>query len=231
MDVLVIIPTYNERENLPVVVPAVLAHGYRVLVVDDASPDGTGQVADELASGASGRVEVLHRTGPRGLGRSYLDAFARALQSQPDVICQMDADLSHDPKYLPRLVAAVDEADVVVGSRYLEGINVVNWPLYRIVLSRAANAYVRMVTGLSVRDCTSGFRCWRREALAGLPLDQIVSNGYAFLVETLYIAAAHGARLREVPIVFVERRQGQSKLSSAVLLESVMTPWRVRLRK
>ena len=231
MDVLVIIPTYNERENLPLLVPDVLAHGYRVLVVDDDSPDGTGRVADELASGTSGRVEVLHRTGRRGLGRSYLDAFAHALQSQPDLICQMDADLSHDPNDLPRLAAAADEADVVVGSRYTDGISVLNWPLYRIVLSRAANAYVRLITRLSVRDCTSGFRCWRREALARLPLDQIVSNGYAFLVETLYIAAAQGARLREVPIVFVERRQGRSKLSSAVLVESVMTPWRVRLRR
>ena len=231
MDVLVIIPTYNERENLPLLVPDVLAHGYRVLVVDDDSPDGTGRVADELASGTSGRVDVLHRTGRRGLGRSYLDAFAHALQSQPDLICQMDADLSHDPNDLPRLVAAVDEADVVVGSRYTDGISVLNWPLYRIMLSRAANAYVRLITRLSVRDCTSGFRCWRREALARLPLDRIVSNGYAFLVETLYIAAAQGARLREVPIVFVERRQGRSKLSSAVLVESVMTPWRVRLRR
>ena len=231
MDVLVIIPTYNERDNLPLLVPAVLAHGYHVLVVDDDSPDGTGRVADELARGTSGRVQVLHRTGRRGLGRSYLEAFARALEGGQDRVCQMDADLSHDPKYLPDLVAAADEADVVVGSRYLEGISILNWPLHRIMLSTAANAYVRFVTRLSVRDCTSGFRCWRREALARLPLDRIASDGYAFLVETLSIAAAQGAQLREVPIVFVERRHGRSKLSAGVLVESIVTPWRVRLKR
>ena len=228
---LVIIPTYNERENLPVVVREVLGHaGFRVTVVDDRSPDGTGDVADALGREFPDRVEVIHRTGRRGLGLSYIEGFTRAIASTADVVCQMDADFSHDPKYLPDLVAAADRFDLVIGSRYLDGVSVVNWPLHPIVLSSFANNYVRVVTRLPVRDCTSGFRCWRREALTKLPLDRLVSNGYAFLVETLYEAAKHGCRLGEVPIVFVERRQGRSKLSAGVLLESAIIPWRLVVR-
>lgn len=205
MKVLTIIPTYNERENLPLLVPAVLAHGYRVLIVDDCSPDGTGRVAEELSREYPGQVNVLHRNGPKGLGRSYIEAFSRAMKSDADVICQMDADLSHDPKYLPRMVTAVTERfDLILGSRYLEGAGILNWPRHRILLSSLANRYVRSVTALSVRDCTSGFRCWRRDALARLPLQRIVSDGYSFLVETLYEAARMGCRIGEVPIVFVE---------------------------
>jgi dolichol-phosphate mannosyltransferase len=231
MQVLVITPTYNERENLPEMVRAVLAHdGYRMMVVDDASPDGTGAVADALAREFPGRVEVVHRTGPRGLGRSYVDGLTRALAGPAEVICQMDADWSHDPKYLADLVAAASDHDVVIGSRYLNGVSVVNWPLQRIILSAFANRYIRAITGLSPRDCTSGYRCWRRETLAGLPLDRVVSDGYAFLVEMLFEAARRGARIGEVPIIFVERRKGVSKLSSGVLFESMITPWRLRLR-
>jgi dolichol-phosphate mannosyltransferase len=231
MQVLVITPTYNERENLPELVRAVLAHdGYRMMVVDDASPDGTGAVADALAREFPGRVEVVHRTGPRGLGRSYVDGLTRALAGPAEVICQMDADWSHDPKYLADLVAAASDHDVVIGSRYLNGVSVVNWPLQRIILSAFANRYIRAITGLSPRDCTSGYRCWRRETLAGLPLDRVVSDGYAFLVEMLFEAARRGARIGEVPIIFVERRKGVSKLSSGVLFESMITPWRLRLR-
>ncbi|HEX6974556.1 MAG TPA: polyprenol monophosphomannose synthase [Vicinamibacterales bacterium] len=232
MNVLVVLPTYNERENLPLVARAVLAHdGYRMLVVDDGSPDGTGQLADDLAREYPGRVEVMHRTGTRGLGRSYIDGLRHAIaKPDVDVICQMDADLSHDPAYLPSLVAATREHDVVIGSRYLQGISVVNWPLHRIVLSAFANRYIRFVTRLRASDCTSGFRCWRREALAKLPLDRMVSDGYAFLVEMLFDAYNRGCRIGEVPIIFVERRQGQSKLSSGVLVESVIMPWRLKLR-
>jgi len=174
---------------------------------------------------------VMHRTGPRGLGRSYIDGLKHAV-AQPgvDVICQMDADLSHDPSYLPALVAASEAHDVVIGSRYLNGISVVNWPLHRIVLSTFANRYIRTVTRLRPSDCTSGYRCWRREALARLPLDAMVSDGYAFLVEMLFDAQRLGCRIGEVPIIFIERRQGQSKLSSGVLLESVIMPWRLTLR-
>jgi dolichol-phosphate mannosyltransferase len=231
MHVLVITPTYNERENLPELVRAVLAHdGYQMMVVDDASPDGTGAVADALAREFPGRVEVVHRTGPRGLGRSYVDGLTRALAGTAEVICQMDADWSHDPRYLADLVAATSDHDVVIGSRYLNGVSVVNWPLQRIILSAFANRYIRAITGLSPRDCTSGYRCWRRATLAGLPLDRVVSDGYAFLVEMLFEAARRGARIGEVPIIFVERRKGVSKLSSGVLFESMITPWRLRLR-
>lgn len=232
MNVLVVVPTYNERENLPLLARAVLARDrYRLLVVDDGSPDGTGQVADELAREYPGRVEVMHRTGARGLGRSYIDGLRHAIaQPEVDVICQMDADLSHDPSYLPSLVAAAADHDVVIGSRYLQGISVVNWPLHRIVLSAFANRYIRFVTRLRASDCTSGFRCWRRESLAKLPLDRMVSDGYAFLVEMLFDAHNRGCRIGEVPIIFVERRQGQSKLSGNVLVESVIMPWRLKLR-
>ena len=229
---LVVVPTYNERENIAPLVRQILAFDdFRVMVVDDHSPDGTGALADELAREFPGRMQVVHRTGKRGLGRSYVDGFALALQSDADLICQMDADFSHDPKYLADLVAAAAEYDVVVGSRYLNGISVVNWPLQRLILSTFANRYIRAVTGLDVRDCTGGYRCWRREALARIPLAGIVSDGYSFMVEMLYEAAEHQCRIGEVPIVFVERRMGNSKLSSGVLAESVLMPWRLRLRK
>jgi dolichol-phosphate mannosyltransferase len=229
--VLVIIPTYNERENLAALVSRILEHeGFTVMVVDDQSPDGTGELADDLARRTPGRIQVVHRTDRRGLGRSYIEGFGLALRGHADLICQMDADFSHDPTYLPALVAAAADHDVVVGSRYLNGISVVNWPLGRLFLSTFANRYIRTVTGLSVRDCTGGFRCWRREALARIPLQRIVSDGYAFMVEMLFEAARRGCRIGEVPIIFFERRQGTSKLSSGVLLESIFMPWRLRLR-
>jgi dolichol-phosphate mannosyltransferase len=203
-----------------------------MLVVDDGSPDGTGDVADALVAEYPGRVEVMHRTGKRGLGRSYIDGLRHAIAStNAELICQMDADLSHNPEYLPALTAGAATADVVIGSRYLNGVSVVNWPLHRIFLSTFANRYIRAVTQLSPTDCTSGFRCWRREALARLPLDTMVSDGYAFLVEMLFDAARNGSRIGEVPIIFVERRQGQSKLSSNVIVESVIMPWRLKLRR
>ena len=231
--VLVVVPTYNERDNLPLLVKGVLAYdGFRMLIVDDGSPDGTGAIADELATKYPGRIEVMHRTGVRGLGRSYVDGLQKAI-AQPDValVCQMDADLSHNPEYLPALAAATADNDVVIGSRYLNGVSVVNWPLHRIFLSAFANKYIRAVTSLTPRDCTSGFRCWRREALARLPLSGMVSDGYAFLVEMLFEASRRGCRIGEVPIIFVERRQGQSKVSSSVLIESLITPWRLVFRK
>ena len=231
MSVLVIVPTYNERESLPQIVPLVMQHDVRLLIVDDASPDGTGEVADRLAKEYAPRMEVLHRTGRRGLGRSYVDGFRRALRSGADVVVQMDADLSHDPMYLPPLVAATEDADLVVGSRYVRGISVINWPLRRLVLSTMGNRYVRTVTGLPIRDCTAGFRAWRRRALAALPLDRILSDGYSFQVETLYETVRAGYTVTEVPIVFVERRDGQSKLSPGVFFESLVMPWRLRLRR
>jgi len=225
---LIILPTYNERPNLARLVGEILTHpGVRVLVVDDGSPDGTGEIADGLVRQYPGRVEVMHRTGQRGLGRSYIDGIRKAMTEPVDVICQMDADLSHDPAHLPDLIAAAERADVAIGSRYVPGGAIVNWPARRRVLSRVANIYIRAVTRLGVRDCTSGYRCWRRPVLASLPLDRFFSDGYSFLVEMLFVAARRGCRIVEVPITFVERREGESKVSRAVLVESAITPWRL----
>jgi dolichol-phosphate mannosyltransferase len=188
-------------------------------------------VADRLAAEYPGRLSIMHRSGPRGLGRSYVDGLLAAIrEGAADHICQMDCDLSHGPEYLPSLVAACATHDLVIGSRYLNGVSVVNWPLHRLFLSAFANRYIRLVTRIDVRDCTSGFRCWRRTALAALPLSQMVSDGYSFLTEMLYEATRRRMRIGEVPIVFVERRQGQSKLSGSVLIESLVMPWRLVLR-
>jgi dolichol-phosphate mannosyltransferase len=225
---LVVIPTYNERVNLPVLVSGLMKHdGIRVLVVDDNSPDGTGAVADNLSREHAGRIDVLHRTSNRGFGRSYIDGMTRALQENVDLICQMDADLSHDPAQLPQLLAAAADADMVIGSRYVPGGRIVNWPMKRHILSRFANMYIRLVTRVHARDCTSGYRCWRRAALAALPLERFFSDGYSFLVEMLFVADRHGCRIAEVPITFVERREGESKVSRTVLIESAITPWRL----
>jgi dolichol-phosphate mannosyltransferase len=227
----VVIPTYNERDNLPTLVSTILQDpGYRVIVVDDSSPDGTGSVADGLSLRFSGRVSVIHRTTARGLGRSLVAGFKQALAGEAELIFQMDADWSHDPKYLPDMAAAADAADLVVGSRYVSGVSVVNWPLHRIALSSFANRYVQAITGLEVHDCTSGYRCWRRSLLAKMPLDAVISSGYAFQVEILYLAHELGCRIREVPIIFVERREGVSKVSAHVLVESAIVPWRLRLK-
>ena len=224
----VIIPTCNERDNIAKLVRALLMHdGVGVMVVDDASPDGTGVVVDELVREFPQRVDVLHRTANRGFGRSYADGIKHALTMPVEFICQMDADFSHDPGAVPSLVAAARNADVAIGSRYVRGGGVVNWPLRRLILSRFANLYVRAITRLAAHDCTSGFRCWRREALAALPIDRFVSDGYSFVVEMLYVAAQQGCRVAEVPITFVERREGQSKMSLSVIAESAVTPWRL----
>ena len=225
---LVVVPTFNERDNLPILVQALMAQpNVSMMIVDDSSPDGTGDLADTIARQHPGRIEVMHRTARPGLGRSYIDGIKKGLQQRFDVICQMDADLSHDPRHLPALVAGVDRADIVIGSRYVEGGDIVNWPLRRRLLSRFANYYIRTVTRLNVRDCTSGYRCWRRDALARLALDDFISDGYSFLVEMLYVASRQGCRIAEVPITFVERRLGESKLSQAVLIESAIAPWRL----
>ncbi|MEQ1897425.1 MAG: polyprenol monophosphomannose synthase [Vicinamibacterales bacterium] len=228
---LVVVPTYNERDNLPPLVERLLrSPGVGVLIVDDASPDGTGALADNLARRYPDRVLVLHRTGRRGLGLSYLDGLQQALESGVPFIGQMDADFSHNPDDVPRLLAAVQEADLAIGSRYVPGGRIENWPLHRLVLSGFANRYIRAITGIRVHDCTSGFRCWRRDALAQIPLDRIRSDNYAFLVELLWEAVSHGARVAEVPIAFVERRLGVSKLSTNSLVESARLPWRLAAR-
>jgi dolichol-phosphate mannosyltransferase len=230
---LVIVPTYNESENLPLVARELLAMpGVHLIVVDDRSPDGTGDVADAVAASRPGRMTVLHRTGSRGFGRSYVEGMQRALMDGgADLICQMDADLSHLPSELPTLLHAAANADLVIGSRYVSGGRVVNWPKRRVLLSTFANHYVRWVTRIPVRDITSGFRCWRRELLLRMPLSRLRSDGYAFQVEMTWHARRAGARIVEVPITFVERRQGQSKLSGRMIMESVLLPLHLTARR
>ena len=233
MGALVVIPTYNEVENIRGLVEAVLRiPDVSMMIVDDGSPDGTGALADALALEHRGRVQVLHRTGARGFGRSYVEGMQRALRlADIDVVCQMDADLSHLPTDLPRLIAAARDADLVIGSRYVHGGQVENWPWRRLVLSGFANEYVRMLTRIPVRDITSGFRCWRRQMLIDIPLAELRSDGYAFQVEMTWHAHRLNRRIAEVPITFVERRQGQSKLSTRVMAESAALPWRLLFRQ
>ncbi len=228
---LVIIPTYNERANLPAIAEQLLAMpGLRILVVDDGSPDGTGGVADMLAASSAGRLSVLHRRGTRGLGRSYVDGMQHALTTDATHICQMDADLSHDPADLPRLLDGSAAADLVIGSRYVPGGTLENWAMHRVMLSAFANWYVRAITRLPVHDCTSGFRCWRSELLRRLPFGTIRSDGYAFQVEMAWEAYRAGGRIVEEPITFIERREGSSKLSVRVIAESVLLPWQLVAR-
>ena len=228
---LVLVPTYNERDNLRPLIAALMAiDGLQVLIVDDNSPDGTADEAESIGAASHGRVSVMRRPGARGLGRSYIDGIAAALRTDATHVCQMDADFSHDPAALPQLLTAAAAADLVIGSRYIPGGRLSNWPAHRLVLSRFANWYVRAITRLPVHDCTSGFRCWTRGLLARLPLDRIVSDGYAFQVEMAWEAHTAGGRIVEVPITFVERREGQSKMSGRVIAESVILPWRVIAR-
>ena len=226
-----VIPTFNERENLPILISQLMQlPGVRVLVVDDGSPDGTGGVADSLATRFQGRIDVLHRTGRRGLGSAYIEGMQRALLSDTDLVAQMDADLSHDVKYLPQLIAATATADLVIGSRYVPGGGVSNWPVHRRFLSRFANAYVRVITRLRIEDATAGYRCWRRATLLALPLATLASSGYSFQVEMAWETVQRGLRVVEVPIVFVERAKGRSKLNRSAILESALLPWRLRGR-
>jgi dolichol-phosphate mannosyltransferase len=228
---LVILPTYNESQNLPRIVPQILAQDPRleVLVVDDSSPDGTGQLADQL-SAADPRIHVLHREQKAGLGRAYLAGFAWALERGYDLIFETDADFSHDPRFLLDLIKTAEGgADLVIGSRYKTGVNVINWPMSRLLLSYGANIYVRWITGLPLTDATGGFKCFRREVLAAIPLDKVRSNGYAFQIEMSFRAWKKGFRLAEVPIIFVDRVEGNSKMSRAIVREAVWVVWWLRL--
>jgi dolichol-phosphate mannosyltransferase len=224
MNAAVVIPTYNERENLPELTSEILKYdGYRIIVVDDDSPDGTGAVADDLAAKHAGRLSVIHRRGARGLGRSLVAGLTRALADGAELIFQMDADLSHDPKYLPAMAAAAADADLVLGSRYLRGISVVNWPLHRIILSSLANRYVRAVTGLDETDCTTGFRCWRREALARLPLEGSFQTGR--LPRRAAVSRATAGLPRAGGAHHLHRAaRRRVKASATVLLESAIVP-------
>jgi len=227
---LVVVPTYNERENLPQIVPVILAQDPRldILVVDDSSPDGTGEIADGFASKDS-RVHVLHRAAKEGLGRAYLAGFAWALEHDYTHVFEMDADFSHDPKNLPRFLDASVDADVVIGSRYASGVNVINWPMSRLLLSWFANKYARWVTGLRLTDATGGFKCFRREVLAAIPLDQVRSNGYAFQIEMSMRAWKKGFRIKELPIIFTDRMEGRSKMNGRIVREAIWMVWWLRL--
>jgi dolichol-phosphate mannosyltransferase len=228
---LVVIPTYNELENLRPLLRAVLAvdPDLHVLVVDDASPDGTGQVAEAVAR-ETGRVAVLHRPGKQGLGTAYVAGFRYALRRGYDRVVEMDADFSHRPIDLPRLLTAAETADVVVGSRAVPGGRIVGWSPLRHAVSRGGSLYARLLLGLPVQDCTSGFKCFRREALEALDLDALRSNGYAFQVEVNYACARAGLRLAEVPIVFPDRTKGRSKMSWRIAAEAAVLVLRLRLR-
>lgn len=227
---IVVIPTYNEAENLPLLVPQVLDQdpGIEVLVVDDDSPDGTGKLADELAE-RTGRVHVLHREQKQGLGAAYRAGLARALGLGADRIVQMDADFSHPPGALPEMLAQLDDHDVVLGSRYLNGITVVNWPIERILLSYFGNVYARRVTGLPISDTTGGFRCMRRELLERIGFERIRADGYAFQIEMNYRFVKHGARIKELPFFFLDRTRGVSKLTFRIGLEALWVVWWLRI--
>lgn len=229
-DVLIVIPTYNERENLRELLGGIREHapGASVLFVDDGSPDGTAEEAQALGRDVGG-VDVLRRGQRLGIGSAYREGFARGLAAGYRRLVSMDADLSHQPRYLPVLLAASERADVVVGSRYLQGVSVVNWSLKRIVLSVAANGYARAVTGLPVRDCTSGFQCFRREVLEAIGVERLRLDGYAFLVEVKYKAYRRGFRLSEIPIIFIDRRVGSSKLGLSTIVQGGWAVWALRL--
>jgi dolichol-phosphate mannosyltransferase len=228
---LVIVPTYNERENVSRTVPAILAQdpSLEVLVVDDGSPDGTGAIADGMAA-ADPRIHVLHREGKLGLGTAYIAGFKWALARDYELIFEMDADFSHPPEKIPEFLIAIENADLVLGSRYLNGeVNVVNWPMSRLFLSYSANIYARAVTGLPVFDATGGFKCYRRRVLEAIDLDDVRSNGYAFQIEMTFRAWKKGFRIVEIPFVFFDRTHGASKMSKKIVREAVWMVWRLRL--
>ena len=229
--VLVVVPTYNELMNLPHVVPAILSQDPRlnILVVDDNSPDGTGSLADRLSE-IEPRVHVLHRTNKEGLGKAYIAGFRWALARDYEIIFEMDADFSHDPDRIGDFLRAIEEADLVLGSRYAKGVNVINWPISRLLLSLFANLYARVVTGLPLTDSTGGFKAFRRQVLEAIDLDKVRSNGYAFQIEMSFIAWKKGFRLKEIPIVFTDRMEGQSKMNKRIVREAIWMVWWLRLR-
>ena len=227
---LLCLPTYDERENLGPMVEAILAAvpGLDILIIDDNSPDGTGQLADQIAA-RDPRVQVLHRAGKEGLGRAYLAGFAWALARDYGLILEMDCDFSHDPGYLPGMLAAAGQADLVLGSRYVAGGGTVNWGRLRKLISRGGSLYARTILSLTVRDLTGGFKCFRREVLEAIDLPSVECTGYAFQIELTYRAARRGFRVLEIPIVFADRRVGHSKMSRRIVLEAIRKVWSIRL--
>ena len=232
MRAIVVVPTYNESANLQTLVERLhqFVPELHVLIVDDNSPDGTGSLADELSRKNPESIFVLHRDRKEGLGKAYVDGFKEVLKKDYDYVVQMDADLSHDPSHLPDMFARIADYDLVVGSRYLHGISVVNWDLKRLVMSKLATGYVRFITRLPVTDATSGFNCWRREALEAIGFQDAFSSGYVFLVEMKYKAFRKGFRVAEVPIIFIERKSGNSKMDWAVFWEAFWGVLKLRFR-
>ncbi|MDB4874109.1 MAG: dolichyl-phosphate beta-D-mannosyltransferase [Gemmatimonadetes bacterium] len=227
---LIIVPTYNERENIARLIETALAQDGRleILVVDDGSPDGTAEIVDRIIA-ANGRVHILRRPRKLGLGTAYIAGFRWALERGYDYVFEMDADFSHDPAHLPDFLRAIEGNDLVLGSRYREGkVTVVNWPIARLILSYFANVYARAVTGLPVWDATGGFKCFRREVLESIDLSKVVSNGYMFQIEMSFRAWKRGFRIVEIPIVFVDRTEGQSKMSKSIMWEAMWMVWRLR---
>ena len=228
---LVIIPTYNEMENIPNLIPKILQkdEGLEVLIVDDNSPDGTAAFVEE-ESKLNSRVHLIKRNAKLGLGTAYIEGFKFALKNGYDFIFEMDADFSHNPKELINFLREIESADLVLGSRYKSGVNVVNWPMKRLLLSYFANVYTRIITGLPVKDATGGFKCFRREVLEAIDLDNVKSNGYAFQIEMTYKAWKKGFRIKEISIIFIDRVKGTSKMSKKIVREAVTMVWKLRIR-
>jgi dolichol-phosphate mannosyltransferase len=228
---LIIFPTYNERDNIEKIVHAVLPMDPRihVLIVDDNSPDGTGEIADRLAS-QEPKVQVLHRERKEGLGRAYIAGFKWAIEQKFDFIFEMDADFSHGPEYLKDFLKEIQSHDLVIGSRYISGVNVINWPMSRLLLSYFANKYTRIVTGLRLYDATGGYKCFRREVLEAINLDEVHSTGYSFQIEMSMRAWKKGFRMKEIPIIFYERRAGTSKMSKRIVREAIWMVWLLRIK-
>lgn len=230
MKITVVIPTYNERDNIEKLSSLILSQDERIniLFVDDNSPDGTGEIADLLALESS-RVKVLHRAGKLGLGSAYREGFKIAIEGNADYIVEMDADFSHDPAMLPLFIARMSEYDLVIGSRYLNGVSVVNWPIRRLILSYCASVYTRLITGLHLSDCTGGFKCFRREVLESIDLAAVRSDGYSFQIEMNYRCFERGFSIGEIPIIFVDRHAGTSKMSRQIVREAVFMVWKLKL--
>ncbi len=228
---IIIIPTYNELENIRRIIPDILGRydEVDVLIVDDNSPDGTGVFVEQLANG-SNRIKLIKRPSKMGLGTAYIQGFKFALQNGYEYIFEMDADYSHDPKEIKNFLDNIKNCDLVLGSRYKTGVNVVNWPMRRLMLSYFANGYTRFVTGLPVRDATGGFKCFRRKVLESIDLDSVKSNGYAFQIEMTFKAFKKGFRIVEIPIIFIDRFQGSSKMSKKIVREAVLMVWKLRIR-
>ncbi len=229
---LVIIPTYNEMENIQLMIPELLnkyKNNLDILIVDDNSPDGTGNFVEELSQ-TTERVKLIKREKKMGLGTAYAEGFKFALKNDYDFIFEMDADFSHDPKEIKNFLKAIKSYDLVLGSRYVKGVNVVNWPMSRLLLSYFANYYTRFVTGLPIKDATGGFKCFRKKVLESINFDKVKSNGYAFQIEITFHAWRKGFKIGEIPIVFVDRTMGQSKMSKKIVREAVVMVWKLRLR-